>query len=199
MFLHISPQFSADCFAKYTTWPTLLTFQTHFPPLLSVNAKQNKNLPVLHYVPSVLVRSVCAQACLTLCGPIDCSLPGSSIHGIFQPRILEWVAIFCFKVSSQTQGWNPRLFSLLHCWQAGSLSLAPLERWMVTLIHTSFILQGDPTQYHFVGDVFCICFPPSTNTHTEVMASFLDLRKLWALNMTLHILYELDLFPSDRL
>ena len=34
-----------------------------------------------------------AQSCLTLRDPIDCSLPGSSIHGIFQARILEWVAI----------------------------------------------------------------------------------------------------------
>ena len=33
------------------------------------------------------------QSCLTLCDPRDCSLPGSSIHGIFQARILEWVAI----------------------------------------------------------------------------------------------------------
>ena len=38
----------------------------------------------------------CAQACLTLCSPIDCSLSGSSVHGIFQARILEQVAIsFC--------------------------------------------------------------------------------------------------------
>ena len=29
----------------------------------------------------------------TLCGPMDCSLPGSSIHGIFQASVLEWVAI----------------------------------------------------------------------------------------------------------
>ena len=33
------------------------------------------------------------QSCLTICGPMDCSHPGSSIHGIFQARILEWVAI----------------------------------------------------------------------------------------------------------
>ena len=33
------------------------------------------------------------QLCLTLCYPIDCNLPGSSVHGIFQIRILEWVAI----------------------------------------------------------------------------------------------------------
>ena len=34
-----------------------------------------------------------AQSCPTLCDPVDCSLPGSSVHGIFQARILEWVAI----------------------------------------------------------------------------------------------------------
>ena len=34
-----------------------------------------------------------AQQCPTLCDPMDCSLPGSSLHGIFQARILEWVAI----------------------------------------------------------------------------------------------------------
>ena len=33
------------------------------------------------------------QSCPTLCNPIDCSLPGSSIHGILQARILEWVVI----------------------------------------------------------------------------------------------------------
>ena len=34
-----------------------------------------------------------AQSCLTLSDPTDCSLPGSSVHGIFQARVLEWVAI----------------------------------------------------------------------------------------------------------
>ena len=33
------------------------------------------------------------QACLTLCDPMDCSLPGFSVHGILQARTLEWVAI----------------------------------------------------------------------------------------------------------
>ena len=37
--------------------------------------------------------SVCAQECLTLCDPMDCSPPGSSVHEIIQARILEWVAI----------------------------------------------------------------------------------------------------------
>ena len=42
-----------------------------------------------------------AQSCLTLCDPVDCSLPGSSAHGIFQARVLEWGAIaFSFKCFS---------------------------------------------------------------------------------------------------
>ena len=42
-----------------------------------------------------------AQSCLTLCNPRDCSLPGSSVHGIFQTRILEWVAISSSRGSSR--------------------------------------------------------------------------------------------------
>ena len=38
-------------------------------------------------------KSEVAQSCLTLSNPIDCSLPGSSVHGIFQARVLEWGAI----------------------------------------------------------------------------------------------------------
>ena len=34
-----------------------------------------------------------AQSCLTLSDPMDCSLPGSSVHGVFQARVLEWGAI----------------------------------------------------------------------------------------------------------
>ena len=37
----------------------------------------------------------------TLCHPMDCGLPGSSVHGIFQARILEWVAISFSRGSSQ--------------------------------------------------------------------------------------------------
>ena len=45
--------------------------------------------------------SVCAQSCLTLWDPMDCSLPGSSVHGILQGRILEGIAISSSRGSSQ--------------------------------------------------------------------------------------------------
>ena len=47
-----------------------------------------------------------AQSCPTLCNPMDCSLPGFSIHGIFQARILEWVAISFSRRSSQPRDWT---------------------------------------------------------------------------------------------
>ena len=48
---------------------------------------------------------------------MEYSLPGSSIHGIFQARILEWVAIFFFQRIFLTQGSNLGLLCLLHCSQ----------------------------------------------------------------------------------
>ena len=48
-----------------------------------------------------------AQLCLTLCDSTDCSPPGSSVHGILQARILEWVAIPFSRGSSQPRDQTP--------------------------------------------------------------------------------------------
>ena len=46
-----------------------------------------------NFPPLVTIKwSEVSQLCPTLCNPVDCRLPGSSIHGIFQARVLEWVA-----------------------------------------------------------------------------------------------------------
>ena len=49
-----------------------------------------------------------AQSCPTLSDPMDCSLPGSSVHGIFQTRVLEWGAIAFATVEyySAVKEWN---------------------------------------------------------------------------------------------
>ena len=47
-----------------------------------------------------------AQSCPTLCNPMCCNLPGSSIHGIIPGRILEWVAISSSRGSSQPRDWT---------------------------------------------------------------------------------------------
>ena len=46
------------------------------------------------------------QSWPTLCDPTDCSLPGSSVHGIFQARVLEWIAISFSRGSSRPRDWS---------------------------------------------------------------------------------------------
>ena len=46
------------------------------------------------------------QSCPTLCDPMECSLPCSSIHGIFQARVLEWIAISFSRGSSGPRDWT---------------------------------------------------------------------------------------------
>ena len=81
------------------------------------------DLPYLFSILWVCMRvAKSLQLCPTLCNPMDYSLPESSVHGIFQARILEWVAISSPRGSSQP-GDQTRVSYFLH-WQAGSLSLA---------------------------------------------------------------------------
>ena len=61
------------------------------------------------------------QLCPTLCDPMDCGLPGSSVHGISQTRILEWVATSFFRGSS-----NPRTKPVSSAWPVDSLPLSHL-------------------------------------------------------------------------
>ena len=55
-------------------------------------------------VPSTYIKTLAfssiTESCATLCDPMDCSLPGFSIHGIFQARVLEWGAIAFSKGNS---------------------------------------------------------------------------------------------------
>ena len=62
------------------------------------------------------------KSCPALCDLMDCSLPGSSVHGISQAGLLEWVAISSTRESSQPRDWTP-----VSCiGQAGSLPLCHL-------------------------------------------------------------------------
>ena len=68
---------------------------------VTVFAKANRNVCVC-----VCVCVLVTQSCLTLCDRMDCNQQGSSVHGILQARILEWVAI-SFSGSSRTPGIKP--------------------------------------------------------------------------------------------
>ena len=76
-----------------------LQIATFLPCPLMVERK--KELSGLSDVSSSVQFSSVTQSCPTLCDPMDCSLPGSSVQGISQARILEWVAISSSRGSSQ--------------------------------------------------------------------------------------------------
>ena len=91
------------------------------------------------------------QLCLTLCDPMDCSPPGSSVHGIFQERILEWVAMPSSRESSQ-----PRIKPWSPTFQVDSLPSEPPRKPKNTGVGSLSHLQGNfPTQESNQGPLHC--------------------------------------------
>ena len=80
----------------------------------------------------------------TLCDPRDCSLPGPSVHGISQARILEWVAMFCLGDLP-----NPRIESVSPALQADSLPLSHLRIPYTLFIYNSYSAQWMPHEENF--------------------------------------------------
>ena len=75
----------------------------------SIKVKWGKNLKKILHI--IYMRASSLSLCLTLCDPMDYSPPGSSVHGILQARILEWVATSLQGIFP-TRGLN---LGLLHC------------------------------------------------------------------------------------
>ena len=69
------------------------------------------------------------QSCPTLCDPVDCSPPGSSVHGILQARILEWVAISFSRGSSQPRDQTQVSRIAGRCFNLWATSEAPKAQW----------------------------------------------------------------------
>ena len=86
-----TPKFTATLLTMARTWEQ--------PKHLSTDERIKKvwNIYAMEYCES---ESEVAQSCLTLCDPMDCSPPGSSVHEIFQARVLEWLAISFSRKSS---------------------------------------------------------------------------------------------------
>ena len=110
----------------------------HSPMNTAVLMERNSNSYLIdynHVYATCVWVCVCvharAQPCPVLCNFMDCSPPGSSVHGIFQARTLEWVIISSSRVSSQPRNRNPILlllftqilkpsFSKIFSWRLGS-------------------------------------------------------------------------------
>ena len=74
--------------------------------IVSVTFEVDYSLIWIIWIHFFVCESEVAQSCLTLWDPMDCSLPGSSVYGIFQARILEWVAISFSRRSSPPRDWT---------------------------------------------------------------------------------------------
>ena len=101
---------------KWKQWQTLFSW-TSISLQMVASAMKLKDACSLEEKPRQTYQwaSEVTQSCPALCDPMDCGLPGSSIHGIFQARVLEWVAISFSRGSSQprdqtqvfcTAGWH---------------------------------------------------------------------------------------------
>ena len=84
------------------------------------------------------------QSYLTLSDPMDCSPPGSSVHGILQATLLEWVAIFSSRVSSQPRDRTCVSLCFLP-WRVGSLPLASPGKSFRYSVQFSSVTQSCPT------------------------------------------------------
>ena len=81
-----------------------------------------------------------AQSCPTLCNPMDCNVPGSSFQGIFQARILEWVAISFSKRSSQPRDWTRVSCIVGRCFTIWATREVPRQKPETPLILFCFVL-----------------------------------------------------------
>ena len=91
---------------------------------------------------SLAGQCMCTQSCLILCDPMDCSPPGSSVHGIFQAGILEWIA-FSFSKGSSPPRINPCPLCFLHC--------------QVRCFFLSLHLLGSPTESEVAQSCPTLC------------------------------------------
>ena len=86
--------------------------------------------------------------CQILCSPMDCSLPGSSVHGTFQVRILEWVAMPSSRGSSQPSDWTHvsgiagGFFIHWATWEGLTMSLTPNKCPTLQILPQSWLLNN---------------------------------------------------------
>ena len=122
-------------------------------------------------------------SCLTLCNPMDCSHPGSSVHGIFQARILEWVAISFSRGSFQPRDQTRvsriagRFFTIWATREAVNIDVRCLG-WSYSLISHLFsptILKYSKLLHKFTTYIFKIVKPALSTWYLRDIPRFCEL------------------------
>ena len=130
--------------------------------------------PIKSKINSIMFKantSSVAQSCPTLCGPMDCIPPSSSVHGIFQARIPEWLATSYSRGSSQARDQTQvsalagRFFTTSATWKAQQLKRIYQKHLMLWfncrkhLYHSYLLVQGCihilPRSHHRSARQFC--------------------------------------------
>ena len=125
------------------------------------------------------------ESCLTLCNPMDCGPPGFSVHGIFQARILEWVAMPSSRRSPQPRDWTGVSDvscigkQVLYHYRLGSPTYDCLP---LTELFNNTFLYPVPSSLVTGSDILCvsifagISFTPSQWTYSLKKVSFPQMR-----------------------
>ena len=116
------------------------------------------------------------QSRLTFCNPMDCSPPGSSVHGILQTRILEWVALpFCNRSSLELQAIH-LYFCFSHHLFFPKNQYIPLVSWAINLS----VYSAESSVYSWVSDFYplysrlwCFLSLQSPRWHLKTLLSLL--------------------------
>ena len=163
------------------------------------------------------------QLCLILCDPMGCSSPGSSVHGILQVRILEWVAMHSFKWSSLLTDWthisyvscigrwvlytNTKLVSILFLILGHSRYILILRvfAWMSSSLKLEcnnqiFLLFSHPVVSYSVTMWTTTCQPSLSLTISQSLPKFMLIALVMSSHLTqwcLLVLLPL-IFPSIR-
>ena len=140
---------------------------------VELNWQSQTTLPL-----TAMKESEVAQLCLTLCDPIDYSLPGSSAHGIFQARILEWVAI-SFSRGSSPPGDRTQVSSIagrrFTIWATREVLTSWLpwphyksSSWQTRWYSSDLRTIGSDRYNHGEACCSCYCIPSSWNQTADV-------------------------------
>ena len=128
----------------------------HKTPFSKTEVFKRSPGPAAAVSPENFMCMLVAQSCPTLFNPMDCSLLGSSVHGILQARILQWVAILFSRGASQPKDWN-----CISCIAGGFFTIwATREAWELprtvdsraasqTLPGHSYLGFNQPARWHW--------------------------------------------------